>query len=212
MAFQAVPNTVQVTLEHAGSGDLLGASANWSFYFTTPAAPTLANITAVVDSLVSDFGTNYQPRLVDEWTLTKIRGRSLHVEGGPSYERVNIGSGTRSGEPVPPSVCVVWRFSGSSGGASSRGRVYLPIGSEADISGNEWAQSFIDAIETNEQAWVQNAIATVVGASHTVVSRFLGTEPVERRKPVPRAAGVTTTVANYSPQTMVGSQRERRPS
>lgn len=212
MAFQPALNTVQCIAKHTGQTLLTGCEAQWSLYFELLAAPSQADVNAIHAAFTAQLAGGYSGHLSVHWKITESVTQSLHTEGGPQASTINVADGILAGDPVPPSVALLFQYRAGSGGSSFRGRAFLPLGAEGDLVGDEYASVFTSGVLSTMNSLIAACEAAVAGAQHCVVSRYSGFTEVLRKKATRRTPNaLVTNVAQTSVRSIIASQRNRRP-
>lgn len=185
MAFQSVPDTIEITTRYSRAGSFWGTN---TFHFQDgDGPPTTERVHELVDLITAWLISELAPLYSDEVSVTDVTGRSLHSEFGPYWsESVSI-FGTIASPALPPNVTIaVTRFSGVTG-RSNRGRIYFCGIPENMPSGKHLTaptQALI--IAALELLLVDPALASF---NHVIVSRW--------EDGVKRTTGVTRGVEGY---------------
>lgn len=168
MAFQSVPDTVQVAIE----AQYLGEPCVNTLHFEATGTYDLTAAQSLAALIVSDWAAGFMA----VWSSNQYIFESVSVRG---LEFVNDFQWTESAgnvaggaaaDPLPGNAAWVVKFISGLTGRSARGRNYISGLSSAVVNGNTLAATAAAAIvDTYEQI---SADAAVLGWSHVITSRF----------------------------------------
>lgn len=213
MAFQAVPDTAQAAFKLTGnpSTNLGGSTAQYNLYVRNTISPwTQGAIDGLADRMQDFWDTELKSLHSTGWTLTQIVVTDIGASNGNQKTLEPNIAGTRAGDVLPPNVAVLVRFKGDSGGSPAQGRIFLPVGTESDVSGNGYAAGFADAV-LDAMENLPNYLDAE--EAQVLVSRYEGmAAPAVPIKRATRRAGdaETNTLSSTSIGPTVASQRRRR--
>lgn len=185
------------------------------------AGPTAADLTTLLNTLDTAWGTNIQPLQDAATTLTSVTATDLTSSTNPQVVKQEARTGTRVGSGLPAAVSPVLRFKINRRYRGSHPRLYLPAGVGTDTStAQQWTTAFTAAVVAGWNAFIaaiQTTPPTNIGTlSQVTLSYFQGftnkTFPSGRSRPVPtpRPAGpVIDTVVSVTMNPNFGSQRRR---
>lgn len=219
MAFQEVPQIVQVQAFFNGVGQLLNSEAQWSLYVHTAITPTQAQVDELRDVLVTFLTDDFSDITSEDWHATKATAKSLHEEGAPFAESDVDIPGLLTGDPAPAMTAMYFKFRGGSGGEPLRGGCFWNVGNEAAIDGNNWLSTFRTTCAGKMDILIAALDGFDAGATHRIVSRYKSTnDDVKDARAAlrlaiqntRRAEGVSNEVDSYTLRHALASQRDRR--
>lgn len=136
MAFVAVPNVIEVFLEHTFNGK---TNIGWVLnYETTGTTWTPSTATDLMAGLIAWWNTEMKPLMTADVALTRVRSRVLTTATSGIGERT-VGlpiNGTRAGNSMPANVAFSLKKNTGLAGRSNRGRIYQFGMAEADVAQN----------------------------------------------------------------------------
>jgi hypothetical protein len=150
MAFQAIPNGVEVLL----AATLAGQVCNNTLFFTHAGAWGVDEMQALADAVDDAWGSfvstyMYQDYHYDQTIVTDKRTDTALQ----AFAFANAGSGGVTGAPVPNNVAISVKRQSAFTGRSARGRVYIPVGAESHlVSTNVVTDAFAAAATAALQA------------------------------------------------------------
>ena len=207
MPFIPVPGGVKVTMKYTKAGQLC---AN-VFWVEVPSSPTPADLDAIGGTFKAAWQTHLFGYTSGDVTLTSIEVVDASVVGGLGIEYVTglPLTGTPGLDGTPNNVTIATKLVTGRTGRSYRGRFYFigvsPTYLEAD-------QQHIQAVfSTHLVDFVLKLISDLqlLSFSLSVASLYSGVDA--DHKPIPRAAGVLTSVTNAVVNATLDSQRRRLP-
>jgi len=169
MAYQAVPNTIQVMVR----GSLAGQSMQNDFYYEHPLALTQAKVDAVTDAVDSYWNNNMLGLLPIAWTGTETYGRALdHATDFQSTSLINAGiAGQINSPPLPSLATVAIARRSAYTGRNGRGRVFWMGLTEADVSANTVSSTLTGNIADALAA--MDSYLLTLGYTGVIVSRIV---------------------------------------
>lgn len=175
------------------------------YFRHTTGAIAAADLVALDEAIAVWYGGTMAPLLNEGWHGVAVHGRDLTTALGFVNDR-SIGTvvGGISGEAAPNNCTMAVSFRSALSGRSNRGRNYVPVLTNSQVTGNfidsDWAQSIVDGYA--ELLFGGGALPG--GWVWVVVSRFTNNEP--------RVAGVFNEVFSVLvTDLVVDSQRRRLP-
>lgn len=236
MAFQPVPDVAEVVMRFEGTpaSEIPGAEAQMTFYvrdeITSWTATTLGQL---ADYFVDwfDNGKGLDPALDtvidDGWVLSTVTARDLSQEGGVSVTRFPALTVQRAGAIVPPNLAMLVRYQLDAGGNPTRGSVFVPVGTEPDLEGQNWSAALVTEVQNVFDGMDENLSNALDGGdadwAQVRVSRTAGTEAQlaqirALREDLRQAIAATrrataqsnTLAAPVAPRRLIASQRDRR--
>jgi len=170
----------------------------------TTGAIAAADLQALATTISAWYVTNMLPVLNEAFSGVAVHARDLTSSIGFTADVPMSGTGAESGEAAPNNVSMAVSFRTSLSGRSNRGRNYVPVISNSQITGNvidtAWAQSVVDAYAL----LLFGGGGLPAGWVWVVVSRFTGG--------LPRVAGTFQEVFSVLvTDLIVDSQRRRLP-
>lgn len=203
MAFQSVPNTVEVDVIYDYNGELVQNV----FYARFGGVYALANLQALADAVGTAVGSQWLPSQAPEATLLRTEVRGLEFENDLLATSLNgAGSGSEIAEAYPNNVTFSVKKESGFTGRSARGRCYW-IGIPQDKTSAP-DENHLQVAYRNEVVAAIDFIRTTVNGvfnwDAVLVSRFTGGAK--------RAEGVTFPWAStVAVDDRVDTQRNRLP-
>lgn len=182
MAFQAVPNTIEVDVR----GTLFGQLIENTLYVRMAAAPTAGDVADAAAAIRGWWFAEMMPILSSDYFFRETFAKDLTVSGGAEQHDI-AGAGTAGSFGVaalPGNVTMAVAFKTGLAGRSNRGRNYIPCLAESQVTGNTISAGTVTAFQD-----AYNALLTELAASDftwVIVSRVADH--------VVRAVGVTNPV------------------
>ena len=208
MPFVPVANTAEAELRYLMDGQQIENT----LYFELPSAIAPADLLSLGGDLIAWWGDNYAPQSSTSLQLVEVActdlttSTSAVVSSTPAVAA--FGEVSSGFLPMNDSLAVSFRT--NQRGRSFRGRNYFAGLCESQVDGNDVSLVTADAIKA---AYEQLLPAGGIFTSDwvwVVVSRFSGVDT--DHKPIPRVAGVTTTVTSVvSVDRTIDSMRRRLP-
>lgn len=197
MPFQPVPQVVEVNINQR----LHGEQVQNNLHLIAYSPWTQERMQVAAGEVATWVGDTLYAYLSNQLTMVSIKVTDLSGQEAGVYEFVpTVPVAGQVGQPALPgnAACVV-SFRTALRGRSGRGRNYIAGIAEGDVNGNQFANTFVQAMGNS-----YGALAAGLGAQamyHVVVSRFFNGNP----RPEGRAAAVTS----YLVDGFVDSQRRR---
>jgi len=163
MAFQSVPNTIEVDVR----GLLFGQKVENTLYLRTTAAPTAGDVADAAAAVNGWFVAHPLLHLSTDYIFQSTHAKDLTVEAGAEADDT-ANAGTTGSEPsasAPGNVSLAVSFRTGLAGRSFRGRNYIPGIPDDFITGNsvgsgtaaayatDWA-ALLTALLDSEFTWV----------------------------------------------------------
>lgn len=204
MPFVPFEDCVQVTIQGRVDGQL---TVNDLAFRSSTGPRTLADVNALVAAIGVWYDSSIATRLNEAWSGLVLTGKGLTNPNGLEVTQdFSATVGQISGEAAPNncSMCVSFRTGLS--GRSFRGRNYVPVLTNSEVTGNmidaTWAAAIVAAY--NDLTFPANIGILPGGWEWVVLSRFAGG--------VERSVGVFTEITNVLvTDLVVDSQRRRLP-
>jgi hypothetical protein len=178
---------------------------NTLYFYYAPTSVSVAAMQQLGLDLISWWGTNVAPELVDDIFMREVYLTDLSTQTGPTASVVpgNNIIGGYSSDPVPNNVALCVSFRTNGRGRSARGRNYISGFSETQLSGNTMDTAIADNIRAAYELLL-DPITFTDDWLWVVLSRFANGNP--------RAQGLvqpveTAVLTDYT----VDSQRRRLP-
>jgi len=175
MTFIPVPDVAHIRIE--GRVDSQQTINDLYFRHTTgPMAAT--DLNALAFAIATWNGNSYAPLLNEAWTGVQVAGRDLtSVNSFVSSQGITGQAGGVTGEAAPNNCSMAVSFRTAVSGRSNRGRNYVPVLTNSQVSENlidsSWAQDIVNAY--SELLFGGGALPA--GWVWVVVSRFTGGLP-----------------------------------
>lgn len=202
MAFVPVENTAKIVI----MGVVDGQEVDNDLYFRhTTGVITQADLVTLVGEVATWMSTQYAPILNVAWSGRKVTGRALDFSFGFVAEvDLSSAAGGTSGEAAPNNCTMAIKFGTNFAGRSFRGRNYVPVLTNSEVSGNVIDSAFINSVILVYEQLLPGGLSQPPGWSWSVVSLVtLG---------APRVAGVFTEITSVTvTDNIVDSQRRRLP-
>jgi hypothetical protein len=183
-------------------------------------APSSGDLSSLASDVSSTWGTHIAPLVNSDESLHAVTITDLSSDTGAIGEWTGTVAGSRSGGELIASAAACVNHAIARRYRGGRPRTYLRCGTTAELVGtNEWATSFITAVNTGWAAWIA-AVLAESGVGITLenivnVSWYKGntvfTTPTGRARNIPTLRGtpVVDNVTGSSTATKIGSQRRR---
>jgi len=202
MAFVPVENTAKIVIQ----GSVDGQEVDNDLYFRhTTGVITQADLQSLATQMATWQGGSYNPILNVAYHGRVVKARALDFSFGFIAEASTVGSdGGVSGEAAPNNVTMAVKFNTNFAGRSFRGRNYVPVMTNSEITGNVIDSAFQAAVIAAYSELLPGGVSQPPGWEWVVVSLVtLG---------APRVAGVFTGIVSVSvTDDIVDSQRRRLP-
>ena len=208
MPFIPVANTVMAELLFSLDNENLENT----LYFEKAGAWEVVDIQALGTALNNWCVAQYLPPQVNSLAFRGTQLTDLTTESSAGLEMPQSPPefGDQVTDAMPANVAPCISFRTGSRGRSFRGRNYIAGIPEGVVAGNRFSGDWAAAMTAAYNNLI--AIAADLDCTWVVVSRYSGMGGTPRR-PIPRAAGVTTPVLSASfTDNIVDSQRRRLPN
>lgn len=212
MAFIPAANTAQVKIvQRLHSQEVIN-----QIYVFNETGWSSAELTALCNLVIAWWNDSLADELSSDMTLTKVTARDMTTEESAGVE---IGAPPGSGGNVvgvgamPGNVCVAVKFITGLTGPNRRGRNFVSGMPESVVNGNQVTDAWRDQLVLDYGELRDDLLAA--GYAHVVASFYNGTALVPGpggqtlRRPVPRPAGLVTTIETYTADANTDSQRRR---
>lgn len=202
MAFIPVVDTAHVRIE--GSVDSQ-ETINDLYFRRTTGAITSADLLALVNAMETWVEDNLAPQLNEAWSGRKVVGRDLTLVNGFVAEASLTGIvGGIAGEAAPNNCTIAVSFRTALSGRNYRGRNYVPVLTNSQVTGNLVDSGWALTIAGVYQELLFPSTVLPDGWIWVVVSRFIDN--------LPRLTGVFTEIQSVVfTDLVVDSQRRRLP-
>jgi len=202
MTFIPVENCAHVLIQ----GSLFGQQVDNDLYFRHTTGPIAASdLVTLATDIGSWWTTTIVPLLNEQYTAIFARARDLTTQFGFSSE-VSLGAtaGGVTGESAPNNCTMAVSFRTAFVGRSNRGRNYVPVLTNSQVTDNTIDAGFATDIVNGYALLIAGGGATPAGWTWVVVSRF--------NAGLPRVAGVFNEIFTVlTTDLIVDSQRRRLP-
>lgn len=203
MAFQAVPDTVEIAINYTWEAVPVQNTLHALFAGNY----TLADLQALADAVEAEVVSGWLPLQINSLLLTGIEVRGLDQENDLLVENVVANTpGTINIEGVPNSVSLSIKKGSGLTGRSARGRLYwlgMNINANEPADPNFWTSAQVNSVVAAVEA-MRTEINAVSGWTAVIVSRF--------NNNAQREVGVTFEWLTTSAVTnRVASRRDRLP-
>lgn len=202
MPFIPVEDTAHIRIEGRADGQ---QSIN-DLYFRHSTGPiAAADMVGLVTAIRTWYTDTMAPLLNENWVATAVHGRDLTA---PIAAVADLGftsvQGGVTGEAAPNNCSMAVSFRSGLAGRAYRGRNYVPMLTNSEVSGNYIDPAFATGIVDGYSELLFGGGALPAGWVWVIVSRFLNNEP--------RVAGIFTEVFSVLvTDLVVDSQRRRLP-
>jgi len=202
MAFIPVPDTAHVRLE----GRVDAQQVINDLYFRHTTGPiAAADLGGLLTALASWQFSSMAPLWNEAWSGVQISGRDLTSVTGfvGTTSTVGVVGGT-SGEAAPNNCTMAVSFRSALAGRSFRGRNYVPVLTNSQVTGNLIDTSWQADVVAGYSELIFGGGALPAGWVWVVVSRFTNSAP--------RTTGIFSEIFNVIvTDNVVDSQRRRLP-
>jgi hypothetical protein len=200
MAFQQVPETARFALVHKGP---LGDDVVNVLYFRRAGAWGLPELETAAQTLAAAWVNDVMPSLSRFTSFQRVQARGERVQDDVSFEYVLPAPvlGSIDGDPLPPQVCFCITHLTGLVGRANRGRSYMGLLSENDVSAGILIEGRAIGLR-NGLSGVRTVMANA-GWTHVVVSR------VRNKTRLPVAVTVPVIGYKYTDR-VVDTQRRRK--
>jgi len=197
MAFQAIPNVAQVTLQFDRGADWRPVNVHHfrkALPWTGPALESLG------DDIEAWWTASLKPRTSPSLTLESILVRDIGAEFGLEDFRTVNEAGTDASSAILPVISALVQWTCDAGAPPRRGRTYFPSLVEEDISGSSILATPLGEIEA-----VYEALRAVDGGVTAAL-----VIPTRSGAFAPPADGSSNTIASVSVRPQVAIIQRRR--
>lgn len=208
----------------AGTNASIEASSR-VFIGYSGSAPSAGDLETLATAVSSAWGTHIAPQVSSAESLHGVTIIDLSSSSGNIGEWTGTVAGTRSGDELLASACMVLNHKIARRYRGGRPRTYLRCGVFSDLDGtNEWGAGFLSATLSAWEAFIAEVLATTgIGITSLQLlnvgyydGNLVFTSPSGRARNIPqlrKVAGVATpnvdSITSTAPATKVGSQRRR---
>lgn len=202
MPFQPVPDTAHLKIQGRVDGQL---TINDLYFKHTTGTITGADLQTLCTLVGTWFGAELAPLFNEAYEGTKIVGRDLTDAAGFVAEQSLVGVvGLVSGEAAPNNCSMAVSFRTPLAGRNFRGRNYVPVLSNSEVTGNNIDLDFIANVIAAYKLLIFPGSSSPPGWSWSIVSRvFSG---------VVGPIGLATEITNVTvTDNIVDSMRTRLP-
>lgn len=218
-ALPSVPGVVRIDLTYTRGGD--PHLTNRTFWRYTGGAPSNSDMDALATDLAGLWSAAFAGLCSTDVTFTNVKCTDLSSPSGGQGSAAVSHDGTRGGATLSVNDCVVINFQIARRYRGGKPKTFNPFGVSTDmVNDRTWGSIFL--IEVNE-AWAlwQSDIGGAVVGTTTMgaqcnVSYYHGFASVQnpvtlrwRNIPTPRTAPDVDTIASFSANAIIGSQRRR---
>lgn len=224
VAFQAVPNTAVGTMKFKGVAgtSLEGTRWQWAFYVNDTAVGWPAVSLNRLGTYLKDWfetgkngGAAARTLFSTGYVLDEVVAHDLGAANGLTTTTPATLLGTRAGDNLPSTVAMLVTYIADAGQMPPKWWQFPAVGTEADVSGNNYSQAIVDEVKDRVDDMVADLSVAVNGGLGTWalvgVSRSLGTEDVTVKRAVRRVTAETGGLDFVEARRLVASQRDRRP-
>lgn len=214
-----VANVLRMQFKHTYGADT--DVLNRLYFQWAGTAPTNTALSAIASTIGTAWGTNLKARAISTVTLTEIILEDLTSSSGALGSASPNIAGTNGGGTLPLGVCALVNFGIQRRYRGGKPRVYLPYGTESDLSnGRAWNSTFLTNMLTNWNSWITAILAASSGGTtiseQVNVSYYSGFTVYnpgggKRAKNIPtlRASPIVDAIATTSVNTVPANQRRR---
>lgn len=212
-------NVIRVQLQHKKDADLNILDRLYFAYTGSP--PAASDLNTYCTSVAAAWNTSLKPEASPDITLTEVIAEDLSSSSGAVGADTVAIVGTRSGGIMAAQTAVLVNFQLSRRYRGGKPRVYLPYGSQTDLSnGQQWGNTFTSAFHTAFTTFLAAISTATVGPAtltgQVSVSYYKDFTSVQdpitmrwRNIPTPRATPVVDGVSSFTVNPSLGSQRRR---
>lgn len=199
MAFIPTPNGVKVEFKFNKNGALV-VNVVW-FYVSFEV--TIGDLQGLTTELIDWWNDSVKTLTTPSMSLFEVVATDMSVENGIQWVDglVTPIAGTAGGADLPSNIAAVVTHLTDKSGRSFRGRTYIAGMSDANVSGNTFATTYVTNLLT---AFASLKTRTdTLQFNHSVCSFYSNN--------VARSAGLLTVVSDYRMDNVVDTQRRRIP-
>lgn len=212
MPFIPAVKTAQVKVNQR----LHGQTVENVWYVSNETGWSSAELAALADLVITWWNDHYADNVHGDLTLVSVSARDMTTEDAAGVEiQAPPGSGGNllSSGGMPGNVALTVKFKSGLTGRNRNGRTYLAGFSEENVNGNTITDARRDGILV---AFGQLRDAYLGAGYEPVVASFYdGVQLVDlpngetRKRPIPRATALLTSIEQYTADTNLDSQRRR---
>ena len=200
MPYIPVINTVMVETRMQQDSQKVENTTYWAF----ASAPTVAQMTTLVNAIEAWWVANYAPLVSAGVTLRETVATDLTTQSGASvaFPAVGTPAGGNASAAMPNNVSLAVSFRTAKRGRSYRGRNYMVGICDSHVAGNTYDASFLGNVQDCYEALFP--VQSTANAQWVVVSRY--------HDKVARTTGVATPIISVTiTDATVDSMRGRLP-
>lgn len=214
-----VAKVVKIALTFSLDEDL-GAKVNF-FKRYTGTAPTPTEMVTFAGAIRGRFDTDDVKSLMTvDYALEQVECIDLSSSTAAVGVDSTAVTGTRAGDIVPASACMVISHAVARRFRGGHPRNYWPFGVQADMQDAQtWTDAFVTEVDgimdtfyggINAEGWAAaGGISSVNVSYYEGFTVFIGPTGRARNVSTPRAVPVVDTITAHSPRHGIGSQRGR---
>lgn len=220
-ALPSVPGVIRVALKWTLE---TGHTAGSRFFFSyTGGPPSAADCEAVAAGVATAWSDSLNGNQSSEWTLSEVNVVDLSSDTANEGSAFPAAAGGNEGGIISVELATLMNCEIARRYRGGRPRIYLPIGTENDISDDRvtWGATFISGVNGN-WAGFKDAVLALTGigmtlTDHVNVSYYSGfassQNPVTKRWrniPTPRSSAVVDGIIQTQARPEITQQRRRR--
>jgi len=200
MPFIPVENTVHTRIEGRVDGQ---QTINDLYFRHTTGAIAQSDLQTLADAIAAWMTDIYAPLINVAWSGVQVACRDLTTENGfSSFSALTAVVGGVSGEAAPNNCSMAVSFRTAFSGRNFRGRNYVPVLTNADVTGNNIDSAFAANIVATYELLMAGGSDLPAGWTWVVVSKVLNG--------VPRVAGVFNEIFSVLVTDLVVDSMRRR--
>jgi hypothetical protein len=169
MAFVPIPDGVEVLLQ----GTLAGEACNNTLYYTQSGGWGVTEMQSLADAIDVIWGAFVAAHMYQDYNYVQTVVTDKRTDTAlQAFASTHASAGGITGAPVPNNVALSVKRQSAFTGRSARGRVYVPVGAEANLASTNvvssaWA-AFVTAAFTAMDAAAQDIdwIGVIVSRVH----------------------------------------------
>jgi hypothetical protein len=213
------PGVLNFKWKHTLGGDLDVLNGFYMSY--TGTAPSNAQLVALGAAQAAVWATDFGPLTDADTQLTSIEITDLSSSTSAQGTANVSETGSRSGNYLPASTCVLLNFTVARRYRGGKPKVFLPVGVQGDLNtAQSWQATFITSCVTAWNAIITATIAApwtggvIVGQSNVSyysgsTVELYGTPQRARNVPTYRPAPLVNAISGVSGSSVVSTQRRR---
>lgn len=223
-ALPPAPSVIDIALDFALTATLKGSSRFYMLYTGGP--PNGAQLNTLATDVSTTWSSDLNSLMTNEFELTQIVCTDLSSPSAARGEWTgSIAGGNSSHAAVTLDTATLLNFQIARRYRGGKPKMFLPIGTIGDISGdppNTWGSTFIEAVDTGWGSF-QTALKALTGIGMTLtnqvnVSYYSGFASVQnpvtkrwRNIPTPRTGSAQIdAITNFTCNPTMSQQRRRR--